>query len=125
MANPYDSHPIYSLRQCLLFLALVSSILGAFATASTKWDAIVWGFHLLWTFASASWCIYDLVPYALEQARNPEKKPTWPSRKIIVGDVVLLVLFGWWYSLELRGILMQYSLDVVEAYTSLMCLCHL
>jgi hypothetical protein len=60
-----------------------------------------WTFHWLWTFCSALWCIYDLVRYALEKARDPDGSPRWPSKKIMVGDAILIVLFGLWYFFEL------------------------
>jgi hypothetical protein len=60
-----------------------------------------WTFHWLWTFCSALWCIDDLVRYALEKARDPDGSPRWPSKKIMVGDAILIVPFGLWYFFEL------------------------
>lgn len=97
MASPYYSHPTYHLRQCLLVLAIVSFILGAFCCVFASYGAGLWALHLLWAFCSVL-CIYDLVRYALAKARDSDAEPKWPAKKIIVGDAVLTVLFGIWYS---------------------------
>ncbi len=119
MANPYDSHPIYWLRRCLLILASFSFILGLLACANAGRNRAVWAFHMFWTFCSALWCIHDLVRYALAKARDPAGEPTWPSKKIMIGDAILVVLFGWWYSLEVLDTQGYYSSNIFTAYATI------
>jgi hypothetical protein len=121
MARPYASHPLYPLRRCLLILAIISFILGTLACSTEGWNSPVWAFHLLWTFCSALWSIYDLDRYAMQKARDPDGpgKPDLPSKRIMIGDGVLTVVFGFWYFLELGTLFeYRYSSDAVAAYAS-------
>jgi hypothetical protein len=118
MANPYDSHPIYRLRRFLLILSIFSLILAAVACGSVRWDSPVWIFHLLWTFLSVLFCIYDLVQYAISKARNPEERPQWPVKKVMIGDAIFIVLFAWWFCLELSEATSYYSSGALSAYAS-------
>jgi hypothetical protein len=124
MANPYDSHPIYWLRRCLLVLAVFSFILGALACSLAGYNAPIWAFHLLWTFCSALWCIHDLVQYAMAKARNPDQEPSWPSKKVMTGDVVLTVLFGLWWFFEVANNDGYYSSSTLLAYGSVTAMCY-
>lgn len=125
MTNPYDSHPIYSLRRCLLTLAIISFIFGTLACSLSMDNSAVWAFHVLWTFCSALWSVYDLVRYALQKAKDPEREPAWPSKVIILGDAVFILLFGFWCLLELVN-LMGYRCfsDTAAAYASVTAVCY-
>jgi hypothetical protein len=64
-------------------LANLSFIFGSLACGIVRWQGLVWTFHLLWTFCSALWCIYDLVRYALEklgtrmETRGGRRRRSW------------------------------------------------
>jgi hypothetical protein len=120
MANPYDSHPLYRLRRDLVILAIFSFVLGSIAAAGSRTggDPPIWTFHLLWTFCSLLLCIYDLIQYALEKARDPEAETSWPSKKIMNGDAILTVLFVWLFVLESASLDMYYSSTPLTVYAS-------
>lgn len=87
---PYSSHPLYNLRKCTIIVDLVGLVLICLAIVADVWNSgsmTGWAIGLL--AASAILCFWDLRSYASKRAANPGEEPIWPSRPIMLADLLL------------------------------------
>lgn len=106
---PYTSHPLYKLRRTTLLTAILGFILNLLAIASLTYTNSgripIFLFSLFLLAVSFSFVLHDLFSYAARHTSGPiaspprpldsSDQPSWPSRRLILTDLVLAILFLW------------------------------
>lgn len=147
-ALPYKSHPLYKLRIATLITAVVGSFLNIFAILgliyndSDRIPYFLFSFVLL--FISLTFVLHDLNTYAASRASNgpaqahgsksapepqlqprPAEDPEWPSKRLVITDLVLAILLQWLFWVAFFAIVSGYhryyrsGSETIEAYANL------
>jgi hypothetical protein len=113
MALPYNIHPIYGPRIMLLITASISLLLVSTVILSSLADPWnvgplgLWAVHTICVILSIALCAYDLRRWAKLKAADPNENPEWPLKRIMIGDIVLVLCFWFLWVAEID--LMPYS----------------
>src|ERR1700722_1910994 len=124
MALPYNLHPIYGPRITLLITALISLLLVSTVILSCladPWNAgplALWAAHAICVILSIALCAHDLRRWAKLKAADPDENPEWPLKRIMVGDIVLVLFFWFLWVAEMDLMLYPWRRSVLPAYTS-------
>jgi hypothetical protein len=124
MALPYNLHPIYGPRITLLITALISLLLASTAILSglaDPWNAgslALWAVHAICVILSIALCAYDLRRWAKLKAADPDENPEWPLKRIMIGDIVLVLGFWFLWVTEMDLMLYPRRPSMPPAYTS-------
>lgn len=145
---PYKDHPLYKLRRLTIITALVGIILNLFAVAALVDDdsydvppfvvaivilliSFIFVLHDLISYASALLSARSSLPIASPHAssstsRVEEQKPNWPSKRLIVTDLILALIFQWLFWIVFGTIMRSFhrysyrsGVEMAEAYANL------
>lgn len=113
---PYDSHPLYGLRRGILIAACIGVflnlgvILNLASSSYGHWRLPIFVFATFLLSASIAFVSYDLLTYGARQAVVIASRPnvtdvtmsvtqvagqTWPSKALLVWDIILAILLQW------------------------------
>ena len=117
MALPLKSHPLYYLRKISIVIAVVGILLSFTSYIPYSSGELLASASFL-TF-SALFCAADLVSYATQKLANPDEDPKWPTRKWMVGDVVLAIILQFVFWGAIGALSWGYGTNVAGAYAAL------
>ncbi|KAF2796590.1 hypothetical protein K505DRAFT_323169, partial [Melanomma pulvis-pyrius CBS 109.77] len=148
---PYKSHPLYRLKLNTIISDVAGLLLNIVAIASlasyNSWNIPIFLTSVVFLFISFTFCVHDLVTYAISKAAFPsdittnplptpatfrattrlsDETPEWPCKRLVITDLVLALIFQWLFWAEFFAIIYNghrsyYSdgAETFEAYANL------
>lgn len=138
---PYREHPLYGIRIATIIAAVIGFFLNAIVLLATIVDRSgtdvgpFFIFSVFFLFISFCVVLNDLIKYAAAKATSvlpqtaphaTSEGPDWPSKRLVITDFILAIIFQWLSWAEFFGIV-SYSyynryntgLETWEAYANL------
>ncbi|KAF2866428.1 hypothetical protein BDV95DRAFT_584701, partial [Massariosphaeria phaeospora] len=134
----YQAHPLYKLRLATCITGFVGFFLNIFAMVAVinDSDSLIpfFVFSLFLLIISFFFCLHDLVTYAASHApfrstevRRRQESEEWPSRRLLIIDLVLAIVFQWLFWIGFFAIISSFhynyynknGVETFEAYANL------